>query len=277
VTFLGNSSFSDTLPRYAFILEHFLAQPLWCYPFFAAGLFGVIRKWRTGDSFQRFLCLSLAFWILPLFLIYTAKPFSFYNGVRQSLFLWPAYAWLAALGLQELYVWMKNLKHQMRWTFAASGVVLLLNILLLVAQHPFEYTYRNPVVRLLPGGVNGFDSDYHALSYRKAAEFMDRISMERVIAGDPPPTVLVVSSDYGAPCYSRFEKFSPRRVFSYDLQNDEHILQFEYIVILKNLMKKTWMFHQFKLEECEIAHQIQTNEQVYTIIYRRPDSLIDDR
>jgi len=100
-----------------------------------------------------------------------------YDGMRHFLFVVPAVAMWAAIGLAWLW-------RSIRWTPARCGLVMLL-IGALVAQigsivrlHPYQMTYFN----LFAGGTGGasgsYDTDYWLTSYKEAIEW---------IKSQPPP------------------------------------------------------------------------------------------
>lgn len=264
---IGGSYFrAGEAPVYTFALEQFLSHPLWHYPLFVLGIMALIRRWRSGTAENRFTCIVLISWIFPLFLASLLDKYNSYNGVRQSLFLWPAYACLAALGLDHLRSWLVPEKRY--WVFMTALVVLFMNLLLLVMYHPYSYTFRNSAVRLFAGGNNGFDGDYHALSYRVAAEWMDRIAMERILQGQMVPSVAVFADPYSSFCYRRFSKLNAGTIYTFQSEYDGRWSEFEFMVVLHPHQKRPKIQEIYGLKDRKIVHRIENNGHLYALIYQ---------
>ncbi len=266
VFFLGEWRTSETLPPCAFALLQSLAQPLWCIPFYALGCWELARRWKTGEEDKRLECLALIFWILPLWLIYPFAPFSLYNGVRQTIFLFPAYAWLAGYGLYGLSRILPAYRRE-SWSLAAGSLCIVLNLILIVHYFPIVYPYKNIIAEYLPGGREGFDADYHALSYRLAAEYMNRLSMEAVLDGRPPPTVLVLAEEHSVMSYGRFSKFPDQTFYTSSLNEDKY-RTFEYFIALHPFERKPQIIEAFGLDKRRVVREIMSSSQVYCLIYR---------
>lgn len=172
VEVMGQVYRSDGLPRQALALEHFLAHPLWWYPLFGLGVWGLVRRWKRDEAGDRSLVLAIVLWLAPLHFAFLWKPLVLYNGVRHTLFVWPAYALLAAEGVRMGLLRIPTEAGRRRWAALSLGALVLLQLLLLVAWHPYAYIYRNEVVRWLPGGREGFQGDYLGLAYRDAAQWL---------------------------------------------------------------------------------------------------------
>lgn len=160
---------SHELPRYTILLEHFLAQPLVWVFLLLVGLGRTCRMaWAREDSALRLLA-SVALWVAPLQILFLLHPGVTYHGVRHTLFLWPAYALLAAAGARAVIVWIRRgPATTRRWIPAMLLALILVHVLRLIAWHPYAYVYRNPVTQLFPGGYTGFSGDYHGLSVKAA-------------------------------------------------------------------------------------------------------------
>jgi hypothetical protein len=268
VFFAGEYYLSNDLPRHLFLVEQLLSHPLWCYPLYLLGICSLVERWRSRDPFQRFVCISLAFWILPLFLIFAISPFSSYNGVRHSLFLWPAFAWLSALGLHFLAGWFKQKGIASLWGFLIGGTAVLLNLTLLVSLHPFSYTYRNQTVSLFSGGANGFNTDYHAISYRLAAEWIDELALDYQSQNREPPSVLVWAPQHASLSYSYFVRSNQDARFTLSRPIEEFTDDFEYFVILHPYNRRPSLIDLFGLKQREMVHRIEEDGTLFCLVYR---------
>jgi hypothetical protein len=159
---------SHELPRYAVLLEHFLAQPLiWLLLLTMGGWSlgrAVCREVATADR----MLVALVLWLLPLQLLFLIHPGVTYHGVRHTLFYWPAYALLAAVGLRAGIGWVTaHAPSSRRWVPAFLLAFLVAQFLQVYAWHPYAYVFRNSLTRLLPGSYTGFSGDYHGLSVKE--------------------------------------------------------------------------------------------------------------
>ncbi|MGH6664490.1 MAG: glycosyltransferase family 39 protein [Pseudolabrys sp.] len=84
-----------------------------------------------------------------------------FTGLRHFLFVVPTFAVLAGIGLDWLL--MRGEAYGRVWArtaFAMIGAVLLWNASILVALHPYEYLYYNPLVGGLEGASGAYVTDY---------------------------------------------------------------------------------------------------------------------
>jgi hypothetical protein len=269
VFFAGEEYRSNSLPRYVFSVEHFLSHPIWIYPLYFCGVLYAIERWNTKDTLQRYFCCMLLLWLLPLQVIFLVTPFSMYNGVRQTLFLWPAYALLATWGL----VFMKNFIFQNArlrlWTGSSIGtLVVYANLILLITLHPYSYTYRNVCVNFFPGGANGFNTDYHALSYRAAAQWFDVLTLERLANGEKIPSVLIWAPEHATLSYSYFIQTPQNAEFTSAVQVSDY-KKYDYFVVLHpyQLRQDNILLHE--LGDKRLIHAIRNGDVLYTSIYAK--------
>jgi hypothetical protein len=102
-----------------------------------------------------------------------------YDNARHFLFIQPALYLFAALGLQQ--VWPRARRNWARGVLVLAA--LLPAILAILRLHPYEYVYFNELAGGVRGAFRRYELDYWALSYREAAEYLDReASQETVVA-----------------------------------------------------------------------------------------------
>lgn len=155
------------LPKYILI-----TTPPAILLFSFVGIFGSIVKllkaWREQESLPHYLTLIWLFVPLGFFVLTTPTA---YGGIRHFLFLLPAIAVFCGLG--AVYLLDRITSRKMRRAFSIFFVAaFLIPIKDLVRLHPYQVTYFN----FLVGGVRGaylkYDTDYWALSYKEAAEWV---------------------------------------------------------------------------------------------------------
>jgi hypothetical protein len=267
VQLFGETCRCTDLPWYAFWLEQFLSHPLWCYPFFVIGIWVLIKRWRSADQIGRFDSLVMVFWILPLFLIFVIKPFPVYNGVRHTLFLWPGLAILAGLGAEWIWGVLKD-KGRKQLALGIPLLAIVLNAAVLVIYHPFSYTYRNALVYMLPGGINGFDSDYHALSYRLAAEYINDLAEERELTGEETLKVAVLADkNFTQFTYSYFSSDKVSVTFGTEFKGPAYWDEFDYVIGLHAFEKNPVVAEEFGLLRRTVVKRIERMGKIYAIVY----------
>ncbi|MBI5841479.1 MAG: hypothetical protein HZB19_15410 [Chloroflexi bacterium] len=159
VLFNGAYYASNNLPisylPYLLLIQS--TEPIW--PLFVIGLFALRRN--------NFALISTLLWfIIPLIaLIATRAPL--YDNTRQIFFILPPVFLVAGLGVDSV------LKRVSRPTVRAGIVALLLlpGLCAGVRLHPYEYVYYNSLVNNPTGK---FELDYWAVSYREAANWLNR-------------------------------------------------------------------------------------------------------
>lgn len=119
------------------------------------------------------IVLMLALY-LPILYIMAARPI-IYNGWRHVFFIYAPFAFIAALGLNDLWNWFASIRHHL---FRATARVLLVLSLaaqagflawFLVVSHPYQHVFYN---RLAGPDLDTirtqFSMDYWGLAYREA-------------------------------------------------------------------------------------------------------------
>lgn len=138
------------------------------------------REWRTETSQATRVTLVLL-QMLALPLLAVVRHSDLYNGLRQLLFAFPAWAIVVTLGLARLLAWGR----ERRRGRVAAGLALVALAVPLIDQatlFPYQYTYYN--VALDATGVQ-VPSDYWRAS---APELMDRIPTDGQIVCGPTRT-----------------------------------------------------------------------------------------
>ena len=102
-----------------------------------------------------------------------------YDNARHFLFVQPALYLFAALGLQQVWEWVRG-----NWARAILVLAALMPAILAILRlHPYEYVYFNELAGGVRGAFRRYELDYWALSYREAAQYIDReASQEAFVA-----------------------------------------------------------------------------------------------
>jgi hypothetical protein len=116
---------------------------------------------------RELLVLMLIWFILPLFTFIVLRP-TMYDNFRQSFFILPPIFFMIGLAFERI--------RKPVLQGALIGLVAAPGLIASVRLHPYEYIYYNQFI----GGVNGaahkFELDYWGISYRAAAQEVNRIA-----------------------------------------------------------------------------------------------------
>ncbi|MBT9312404.1 hypothetical protein [Leptothoe kymatousa] len=137
----------------------------------SVGLGTQLRSWLRLTPLQQSLTiwLILQLWALPV--VGIVKRSTIYNAERQFLFVLPAVAVFAVLGL----AWFLNhISHRFwRTSFITLLVMAYGSVTIdLVRLHPYEYVYFNSIARSERLATD-FETDYWGVSVREAIEWVN--------------------------------------------------------------------------------------------------------
>jgi hypothetical protein len=133
-------------------------------------IYGIYRA-RKGNL-DRGLLVVISVWLfLPLFLAVIIQP-PMYDNFRHFLFIVPPAFVFAGLGIAAV---LDRLKAP-AWKFIFLAAALLPGIYWLVQLHPYQYVYYNTLVGGPGGAFRRFETDYWALSYREATEYLNEVA-----------------------------------------------------------------------------------------------------
>jgi hypothetical protein len=174
VLFEGTVYASDQLPRYYLAKYLLITTPLAMLLLAIVGLSAAARAaWQRMASPRTLVLVLLAAWLaLPLVLFAVMRP-NAYDGMRHFLFVVPAIAILAAIGLDALWrAWPQPVCRA--GVSLAFAIALTTQVGSIAALHPYQMTYFN----VLAGGprvaAQNYDSDYWLTSYKEAIEWVER-------------------------------------------------------------------------------------------------------
>lgn len=122
-----------------------------------AAVFLVVRRWQHETvPAVRLMLVVAQLVVLPLVAI--AKGSELYNGLRQLLFVTPAWAVLVTLGLAHSLAWARRRgPGRVRLVGAAAAVALAAPVVDQALLFPYQYTYYNAALDLTGADVQ---SDY---------------------------------------------------------------------------------------------------------------------
>lgn len=197
VLFEGAFVPSDTLPlRYLFQFIG-ITTPLVTLGLAGVGLWAAIDRQRAAPSeavSMRLLVLEL--WLFVPLLVYVVLRPNVYDGIRHFLFVLPAIAVLAALGVS----WLAERGQTAgagRAVWALAGLLLLWPVGQSVKLHPYSTSYFNALVGGLAGAEGRYETDYWVSSYKEATEWLNARAEE---GGGKRLRVAIAANEWSLPC-----------------------------------------------------------------------------
>jgi len=170
VTYRANGLPASYMP---ILLAIQLTEPVWVL--FGVGVAVAIygrRPEPVEGSIKRrmenreLLALMLIWFILPLFTFIILRP-TMYDNFRQSFFILPPIFFMTGLAFERI--------RKPVLQGALIGLVVLPGLIASVRLHPYEYIYYNQFIGGVSGAAHKFELDYWGISYRDAAQEVNRI------------------------------------------------------------------------------------------------------
>jgi hypothetical protein len=176
-----------------------IATPLPILALAGIGLAGSVREQRRRGlaPVSGVLGLFQLWFALPLVLYVIVRP-NAYDGMRHFLFVLPAVAFFAALGVQTAASLLPRGR-------SAATALLALSLLFpatsLIRLHPYQSSYFNALVGGVGGAAGRYETDYWISSYREAMLWINARAGER----ERPLRVLISANQWsitGAQAYA---------------------------------------------------------------------------
>ena len=208
VMFEGNIIWSDKLPWYYVPKNMYLTIPVVIMVSFIIPVMNFFRKKPETGHFWKFALYFVT--IFPvLYIIY--KESNVYGGWRHTMFIYPGFAGLAAIGIYLL----KNL--------FSSRIYRTAVILLIIAAliHPISHIFRNYPLQYIyfneiAGGVNKafkkYETDYYLNSLKPGTEWI----LENIVKKDTLTSKLTIASN------------APYDIMDYYFKDHRDIIDFPY-------------------------------------------------
>jgi hypothetical protein len=217
---------------------------------FFIGLFILAHKiWKRTIHSE--LAILAIFWGIIPFILFTVLQPSLYDNTRQLLFIIPSLFFVIGLALE----WIFQRVHGWFGQYVILGLLLFPGIYSIVDLHPYQYTYYNSLVSGLQGSNSRFESDYWAISFREAAEYLNRTA--------PANSKVVVYGTNKEPV----ENFSRPDLFV-DLYRGgfyDPTSGYDYAIITS---RHEWDLHI--LEDWPTVYPIQRNGNIFSVVKKHP-------
>lgn len=168
VMFEGNIIWSDALPWYYVPKNMYITIPVIIWIFFIITFIFFLRKKKEINNFWLFTLYFIT--IFPvLYIIY--KESNVYGGWRHSLFIYPTFAGIAAIGVNEV----KNLSRSKVYrTIFISLVILGLYqpVSHTIRNYPLQYIYFNEIAGGVDKAYTKYETDYYLNSLKPGTEWI---------------------------------------------------------------------------------------------------------
>lgn len=183
--------------------------------------------------------LALIWFVIP-FTAFVVLHVALYDNFRQILFILPPIFLMAGVALESI----KNVK----WQVVLTVVSLIPGVVGIISLHPYEYIYYNQFVGGVNGATNKFETDYWAISYREAAEYVNEVASDDANIWVEGPAHL-------------FSIFAREDLKIYSSGELERADSYEYVVTFTR-----YNFDQTVYPDAEIVHKIEREGAVLTVI-----------
>lgn len=211
-----------------------LTEPVWLL-----SLVGWVVAVLDKEKKRRLVEVAVLWFVIPL-LAFIAMRVALYDNFRQILFILPPIFLMAGVAFEAI-------KH-VKWQAALIVGSLLPGVLGVVSLHPYEYVYYNQFVGGLRGADGRFETDYWAISYREAAEYVNEVA--------PPNAVVWVEG----PAHL-FALFAREDLKVYSSGEAERAESYEYVVTFTR-----YNFDESVYPDAGIVHRIERDGVVLTVI-----------
>jgi hypothetical protein len=236
VLFNGSSYQSTDLPisYLPVLLLIQLTEPVW-----ALSIAGWLVSALPVGKKRGLVELSLLWFIVPLvaFIVFRV---ALYDNFRQIFFILPPVFLMAGVAFEAI----KNVK----WQTALIVICLLPSLFGIVSLHPYEYMYYNSFVGGVSGADGRFETDYWAISFREAAEYVNTNA-------SPNANIWVEGPD------QTFSLFAREDLKIYSSGEVERADEYEYVVAATR-----YDFDETVYPDAEIVHRIMRGDAVLTVI-----------
>ena len=249
IYYLGQIYQFGSVPWHYYPLSLLAYTPLPTLLFFFAGLFSLRKR-----IFEPSMVLLIA-WILVPLAAKSFLPILRYNGIRHLLFILPAIAALAGIGLGTAVDRIKNSRIKIYPAYCALfAVSFIWPAASILSIHPFQTAYVNEVTRLLVGKdlYRYFALEYWGASYKQGLNWLeDRIA---------PKTQICIGNYYFLKDYYTSDRFV-------------HVCEGspKYILLLPGLPLAERRFDQLNLDPqmYRPVHTIMRLDSPLLVIYER--------
>lgn len=236
VIFNGSQYQSTNLPvsYLPTLLAIQLTEPVWLL-----SIAGWVVAVQNKEKKRTLVEVALLWFVIPL-IAFIFMSIALYDNFRQILFILPPIFLMAGVAFEAI----KNVK----WQAALIVVSLLPGVIGIVALHPYEYIYYNQFVGGVRGADGRFEMDYWAISYRKAAEYVNSVASPNADIWVEGPAQL-------------FSLFAREDLKIYSTGEAERAESYEYIVTIAR-----YGFEDSIYPDAEIVHEIARDGAVLTVI-----------
>ncbi len=175
VLYLGNYVPDKYVPWHYPIVWIGISTPIPYLILFLLGVGFTIHKFfQSIKSYYKNHRVDLLFltWFFGPILMVIGLNSTLYDGWRQLYFIYPAFLFVALVGLEGLLSYTKN-RYQLRIVLILVGVVNLLSVVrFMILSHPYQNLYFNELVGSMDKAKQQFELDYWGLTFRQGLEYI---------------------------------------------------------------------------------------------------------
>lgn len=237
--FEGKIIWSDHVPWYYLPKYIFMTIPEFIILGFIS-FFVFIRSLKKQDITWYFILLFVS--IFPVFYIIIIKS-NVYGGWRHVSFVFPGIAIIAAIGA-DLFISRFRNKYVQIGIAAGFGVLALLPLRHIIANHPHEYIYYNSISGGVKKAYSKYEMDYFYHTLRAGSEWLIKHKIEGTKV--TPGKKIIVASNYSTPLKYYFRHMEDKVKVVYIRYYERGNSDWDYAIIANSyinpaqLKKKIW-------------------------------------
>jgi tetratricopeptide (TPR) repeat protein len=184
------------LPKYIFMtIPEFILVGLLCFLVF-------INKIKLKDSLWYFILLFVS--IFPVaYIIY--KGSNVYGGWRHVMFIYPGLVILAATGTNQLITVFRK-KYLRYIVMGVFGVLMLLPLKHIIANHPHEYIYYNDLTGGVKKAYGRYEMDYFYHTLRAGSEWLIENKINKTVVPEGKKIIVATNLSINTLYYFRHLK-----------------------------------------------------------------------
>ncbi|MDO9302211.1 MAG: hypothetical protein Q7T89_12545, partial [Anaerolineales bacterium] len=195
-----------------------------------------VEGWREK---RELIELTILWFIIPLIGFIILRS-ALYDNFRQVIFILPPVFWMAGVVFEKI----KNTK----WQIALVTLCLIPGIAGIIRLHPYEYIYYNSFIGGVDGAQERFELDYWGISYREAAEHVNKIAPANAVIWVEGPSHL-------------FELYAREDLKIYSDHEAERAERYDYVVATTR-----YNLDQASYPDAKIIYEIARGDAILTVI-----------
>ena len=261
--FEGKIIWSDHVPKHYLPKYIFMTIP----EFIILGLiafFVLINKMKKQYSTWYFMLLFVS--VFPIIYI-IAKESNVYGGWRHVMFIFPGLTIISALGVNELILFFKK-KYLQYLVIGIVGLLALLPLRHIIANHPHEYIYYNSLSGGVKKAYGKYEMDYFYHSLKAGSDWLIKNKIEKAKLKDGEK--IIVATNFSNPVNYYFRNYKDKVKVVYIRYYERGNSDWDYAIIANSYINP-FQLKKHKWPPANTIHTIDVDGKPINAILERTD------